>query len=77
MVERVEDDEPVGVPSVDKMIYTSWQVYPIRTQISSVQKIPRCGKRMRMSWQDENVIPALEHLKGRYEHRWSETGTAA
>ena len=23
MVERVEDDEPVGVPSVDKMIYTS------------------------------------------------------
>ena len=36
MVERVEGDEPGRVPSVDKMIYTSWQVYPIRTQISSV-----------------------------------------
>lgn len=61
MVERVEGDEPVGVPSVDKMIYTSWQVYPIRTQISSVQKIPRCGKRMRMSWQDENIIQNDNH----------------
>ena len=36
MVERVEDDELVVVLRVDKMIYTSWQVYPIRTQISSV-----------------------------------------
>ena len=36
MVDRVEDDEPVGLPSVDKTLYTSWQVYPIRTQISSV-----------------------------------------
>ena len=36
MVERVEDDEPVGGPSVDKTIYTSWQVYPIKTQIQLV-----------------------------------------
>ena len=36
MVERVEDDEIVGMLSVVQMIYTSWQVYPIRTQISLV-----------------------------------------
>lgn len=61
MVERVEDDETVGVPSVDKMMYISWQVYPIRTQISSVEMILRCGKRMRMSEQDENIIPDDNH----------------
>ena len=36
MVERAEDDEPGRAPSVDKMIYTSWQVYHIRELRSSV-----------------------------------------
>jgi hypothetical protein len=36
MVERVEDDESDGMLRMVQMIYTLWQVYPIRTQISSV-----------------------------------------
>lgn len=43
IVERIEDDELVGVSSVDKMIYTSWQVYPIKTQISSVRRLRTVG----------------------------------
>ena len=49
MVERVEDDESDGMSRIVQMIYTSWQVYPIRDLRSSVEKIRRCGKRMRMS----------------------------
>lgn len=49
MVERVEDDESDGMSRIVQMIYTSWQVYPIRDLRNSVEKIRRCGKRMRMS----------------------------